>query len=85
MQARANKLKNDRANEASSAQIEKLVEAIKCLESKFGQVLEIQQLNNTDSKTIGISVSPPPSGQPSPIINSNIDKEINLSSVVNDI
>ena len=66
-------------------QNEKLFEAIKSLESKFGQTLEIQQLNNTVSKTIGISVPPPPSGQPSPIINSNIDKEINLSSVVNDM
>ena len=71
-------------NEASSAQLEKLVEAIKCLESKFGQVLEIHQLNNTDTKAMGITVPLPPSGQPSPI-NSNIDKEKDLSSVVNDM
>ena len=42
--------KQEHTNSKMMEQNEKLFEAIKSLESKFGQTLEIQQLNNTVSK-----------------------------------
>ena len=47
--------------------MDKLVETLNGLESKFHQILEIQQLNNAEIETVGNTVPSPPSGQPSPL------------------